>query len=705
MRRWLALSLLVAACSRYPSPLARAAAPAAAAVIPEGRTVDERRELFTSALTLYDQGDAESAAKLFTRVREVYPELADYAERFLAKIAETNDPTHAVEHWRVIRERYADSVWRGEAELAVARARAAEGDWATASRELTAARADLKDAASRAAALGLACEAARRLGDVRQARTLATELRSQYPRSAEASSERERAWAERDRVALSVVDSAYEEISLLLGEGEVSRALELARSAEDRFRGDDKDLPRLLLLEATALGRSGEEATAQTLLGRIRSRYRRHPAAAQALFRLASFSWNHDADADALRSFSAYEREYPLGPQAAEALYAIGRIHQEARRYVEAANAFARLARRYPRAAVADEASFRVGWCQYRAGQPAAAARSFDALARRASGERAAGLYWSARTRRDDAGFRDVLQQFPESYYGALAEMRLGEAEASALRGRVSSEPGIPSGASCNGAPSSHLARFNELKAVHLLPYARVELAAYQGENDGCDAFLIVSWTLVEGYRQAVARAAHSEGCGLDSPWVRACYPLAFWRVIEDRAVERSLDPFLVAGLIRQESLFDAEARSSANAVGLMQLLPATATRIAPRAGTEVHADRLGDPAANVNLGTAYLHELLDRYQGNLPRALAAYNAGEAAVDKWSHRYADLEDDEFVESIPYRETRGYVKRVLQNRRIYHALYGTHPSAVPSPSAGARDGVKAGRCCGDKDTSG
>src|SRR2546430_6557434 len=93
-----------------------------------------------------------------------------------------------------------------------------------------------------------------------------------------------------------------------------------------------------------------------------------------------------------------------------------------------------------------------------------------------------------------------------------------------------------------------------------------------------------------------------------------------------------------------------------------------------PAKPTRNLARTLVAPADNVALGTAYLRKLLDRYGGNLPRALAAYNAGEAAVDKWQRRYPDVDDDEFVESISYRETRGYVKRVLQNPRIYHALY-------------------------------
>lgn len=127
--------------------------------------------------------------------------------------------------------------------------------------------------------------------------------------------------------------------------------------------------------------------------------------------------------------------------------------------------------------------------------------------------------------------------------------------------------------------------------------------------------------------------------------------------------------------MIRQESLFDVEAVSSANARGLMQLLPSTAARVARGIDrADFRTESLFEPESNVALGAAYLHELLDRYRNNVERAVAAYNAGEAAVDKWQLRYASLQDDEFVESISFRETRSYVKRVLQNERIYRALY-------------------------------
>src|SRR5512139_3704302 len=105
-----------------------------------------------------------------------------------------------------------------------------------------------------------------------------------------------------------------------------------------------------------------------------------------------------------------------------------------------------------------------------------------------------------------------------------------------------------------------------------------------------------------------------------------------------------------------------------------MQLLPATASRVAATSDRAVDPPALMQPDLNIDLGTRYLNGLLKRFDGDLFKAIAAYNGGEAAVDKWERRFGDLETDEFVESISYRETRDYVKRVVTNYRTYQQLY-------------------------------
>ena len=152
-------------------------------------------------------------------------------------------------------------------------------------------------------------------------------------------------------------------------------------------------------------------------------------------------------------------------------------------------------------------------------------------------------------------------------------------------------------------------------------------------------------------------------------------YPLINWNDIKFWANKRHLDPYQVAGLIRQETIFDPKAKSSANAYGLMQLLVPTARTMARKYGASnlsITASALYDPALNIELGTAYMREQLDKY-GKIEYMSVAYNAGPGRVVSW-RKTLPAEIDEFVEEIPFRETKGYVKGVIRNSAQYRRLY-------------------------------
>ena len=137
-------------------------------------------------------------------------------------------------------------------------------------------------------------------------------------------------------------------------------------------------------------------------------------------------------------------------------------------------------------------------------------------------------------------------------------------------------------------------------------------------------------------------------------------------------------DPLFVLALMRQESMFDHEAQSPVGALGLMQLMPGTAKTLAKRAGVSYSAGKLTNADYNIRLGSEYLEELLDRYDGSYPLAIAAYNAGPARVDDWldtfgdpRHSKADFID--WIEMMPIYETRNYVQRVLENTVVYDTI--------------------------------
>ena len=154
-----------------------------------------------------------------------------------------------------------------------------------------------------------------------------------------------------------------------------------------------------------------------------------------------------------------------------------------------------------------------------------------------------------------------------------------------------------------------------------------------------------------------------------EPPWyARLWYPLRYTAIVRGHAANYHLDPALLAAVIETESKFNASARSDAGAVGLMQLTPSTAKGIALyTGGSRFRLSDLTNPEINVRYGAWYLRHLLDHYGGNERLALAAYNAGEENVDRWQRAH---------EGIQFSETRDYVARVEQLKKIYRRTYAT-----------------------------
>ncbi|HXG59695.1 MAG TPA: lytic transglycosylase domain-containing protein, partial [Thermoanaerobaculia bacterium] len=159
-------------------------------------------------------------------------------------------------------------------------------------------------------------------------------------------------------------------------------------------------------------------------------------------------------------------------------------------------------------------------------------------------------------------------------------------------------------------------------------------------------------------------------------------YPLRHWETLRREAERRNLDPFLLASIIRQESGFEPSVVSNAGAVGLMQIMPGEAPRIAAEAGLgEISRELLFDPERNIAVGAAEFQQKLRMMNGNPIHAIAAYNAGQEAVGRWIAQSPVDDIDSFVESIPYAETRLYVKSVTRNRFEYRRIY---ERSIPSP---------------------
>ena len=162
-------------------------------------------------------------------------------------------------------------------------------------------------------------------------------------------------------------------------------------------------------------------------------------------------------------------------------------------------------------------------------------------------------------------------------------------------------------------------------------------------------------------------------GQELPAEILQVIFPLVYWDSIRKYSAQHDLDPYLVAALVAQESTFDAGVRSSANAWGLMQLVPSTGRKLARSLGLRFTMALLTNPEINLRMGTLYFSDLVSHFGGTY-YALASYNAGDSRVTRWKSERPGLDEDEFIDDIPFPETQNYVKRILGTAEDYRRLY-------------------------------
>ena len=196
-------------------------------------------------------------------------------------------------------------------------------------------------------------------------------------------------------------------------------------------------------------------------------------------------------------------------------------------------------------------------------------------------------------------------------------------------------------------------------------PQALLALSRFEAEQKDYDAALFAARRLVPNYPEYDFAQLPRETWDL-------LYPRAFWNLVSQQARANRLDSYLVLGLIRQESGFNPRATSAVNARGLMQVLPSTAGGRSKRSRLAAER-RLGSPAYNIRFGCRYLAGLIRQFNGNVEEAVAAYNAGDFRVKEWLQGRSFSEPAEFLESIPFRDTRAYVEAVMRDGKLYKGL--------------------------------
>jgi soluble lytic murein transglycosylase len=342
------------------------------------------------------------------------------------------------------------------------------------------------------------------------------------------------------------------------------------------------------------------------------------------------------------------------------------------------------------RAELRIEARWRLAWRAYREQRWNDAALELAALAADTVDpiEALRPRYWRARAlaragdARGTAQLASIARDWGFTYYGQRSA-----AHSAGAKPEPDADEALLTNARAEGAaplPSEALLRPRilleaglsedagaELRALASRTLARADLVALAALLQDAGQFDVAKRLVLDAY--SVALAAGPRGGEPDLWW--AAYPQAFAAEVEHAASKAGIPPELLYAVMREESGFRPGVLSVVGARGLVQIMPETGRRIASRLGAASYSpDELFVPARNLELGAAYLAELLARFEGRVSAAVASYNAGPEAVERWLGQNGSLEDDEWIEAIPYDQTRSYAKRVLRSFAIYQALY-------------------------------
>ena len=410
-------------------------------------------------------------------------------------------------------------------------------------------------------------------------------------------------------------------------------------------------------------------------------------------FLRARAAWRVGQNEDFLNGLAEIIRSYPNSKDAADALVLRSKYYTSDEPRLDFAARDLEQAIDAGNLGSEGENLWNLGWTYFLARRTDDALRTFDRYQQRfPDGDYLSNsLFWAGKIydrlgdrAKRDAKWHELEAKYPYGYFSYRARELAGEAPippSDIANGNVF--PNVDALIASAGDPRLDAVR--ELAAIGLYPEATAEMkrvAAAYPTNVGL-AYMLADLYVQAGQPFAANNVLQRRfrefvrhgGSGVPHRFWEILFPLAYWDTIKSEAEKRQLDPYLIASIIRQESGFEPSTVSNAGAVGLMQLMPQEAGRIAGDAGLPPPTrEQLFDPATNIAVGAAEFAQKLARMNGKLVPAIAAYNAGEDAVGKWIAQTPADDIDLFVEAIPYAETRLYVKTVSRNRFEYRRIY-------------------------------
>jgi soluble lytic murein transglycosylase len=474
----------------------------------------------------------------------------------------------------------------------------------------------------------------------------------------------------------------------LYDSGHCREAAPILSSLEGKKLTDDDAGAARLRLGRCLLG-AKRVKDAEVVLGKLSVS---SPQAAEAAWALAR------TRRDPVTAYEAVAERFPGTPWGEESLLALANNYQKDARDDDAVPYFRRLLESYPDGKYADRATWRVAWADYRAKHLEAAALTLERASRLRSSSWTAGfLYWAGRARfelgqpeRARQLLEETVTRFKYSYHGLRARDFLARLPAAVASPAPTMGPATASPAP--QIPEPLLTRVRQLLLIDRFDEALAELQTAPPTPMGLATIARIEGRrgrlrpAINAMKRAFPEYLSSGGDALTEEVWRTLYPIEFRDMLTAKSEEEGLDPALVAALVCQESTFDPGAVSRAGARGLMQVIPPTGRILAKNLGVPYKSHALHDPATSLDFGTRYLRLMMDRFDGRIERALAAYNAGPHRVEAWTAGRPDISAEEFIENIPFTETRNYVMTILASQEQYRRLYALKPGAVRSSAA-------------------
>lgn len=417
----------------------------------------------------------------------------------------------------------------------------------------------------------------------------------------------------------------------------------------------------------------------------------------------ARAAWRAGRPQEFLAGLAQVEQEFPGSKESAEAKVVRAKYYTTDE--IDYAKAVDNLAKAIEAGAVGSDGEniWNLGWTYLLWGKYDDALKTFDRYIRSyPDGDwKTNSLFWTAkihdrhgRTAQRDAVAKQIVAEYPFSWYAYRARELWN---ATAPMNTAQTFPNID--AELANVTDPRFTTVRELQEIGLNRAAAREMkvvAAKYASNPGVQFMLADVYVRggepfkANGVLQRQFRSfIRHGGANVPQRFWQILYPLAYWETLQSEGQRRNLDPYLLASITRQESGFEPTTVSNAGAVGLMQIMPEEVERIAADAGLGLMTrNDLFDPHKNIAVGAAEYSQKLKTWNGNHILAIASYNAGERAVGTWIEKTPVDDIDLFVESIPYAETRLYVKTVSRNRfeyrRIYESSSETTDRATASP---------------------